>query len=340
MEAAFAIGASRRLLPSLGVFLVAGGLLLLGWVVYSFLRPGAAPYRYELIDEGSAQQFASLGLPAWPDLTIGKYEVRIDGIDKPVAVTHVARRGAAAPVMLDWDNRSGEPLAFVDIDLTEVKTLAQAISKYAPKDALVLGWWDTARALHLLTGSETLFDAHLGQPLIVPIAWRERDRPIEKYEREFWGAPPSDVQTGRFRRFTEALSADAATGATMLRELAGNREAYVAVHVSDLYKLGLLHPEQVGVAWKDFPMKGDMHGPIGFVKRWMRDNTYAAYTLHQLSDGRARVYFLTNSHSGNTLLAQMLPLTTSRPAELQALQLVYQHAGYWVYKIPPQQSGN
>lgn len=340
MEVAFATPPSRRLLPSLGVFLVAGGLLLLGWVAYSFLQPGAAPYRYQLVDEGDVQRFSALGLSAWPDLKIGKYEVRIDGIDTPVAVIHVARRGAAAPVMLDWDNRSGEPLAFVDVDLAEMKTLAQAISKHAPKDALVLGWWDTARALHLLTGNETLFNAHLGQPLIVPTAWRERDRPIAKYEREFWGAPPSAAQIGRFRRFTEALSADAATGASILRELAGKREAYVAVHVSDLFKIGLLHPDRIGVAWKDFPVKGDMHEPIAFVKRWMRDNNYAAYTLYELSDGRARVYFLTNSRSGSTLLAQMLPLTTSRPAELQALQLVYQHGGYWIYRIPQQRSGD
>ncbi|MCC6657645.1 MAG: hydroxylamine oxidation protein HaoB, partial [Rhodocyclaceae bacterium] len=96
----------------------------------------------------------------------------------------------------------------------------------------------------------------------------------------------------------------------------------------------------LGVAYKDFPVKGDLHGPISFVKRWMLDNNYAAYTLHELSEQQARVYFLANAQGGATLLAQMLPLTTSRPAELQALQLVYQHGGYWVYKIPAQSPGS
>ncbi len=334
MEAVLPTGSSRKLLPSLGLALVSGGVLLLGWVAYSFLKPGPAPYRYQLTEEGGVDRFASLGLEAWPDLKIGKYEVRVDGLDKPVAVAHVGRRGAAAPVMLDGDNRSGEPLVFADTRLAELKTLAQAISKHMPKEALVLGWWDTARALRLLAGRETAFDSHLGEPLITPAPWQGRNRPIAKYEREFWGAPPDEAERQRFRRFAEALTAEAATGAAMLRELAGGREAYVAVHVADLFKLGLLHPDRLGVAYKDFPIQGDMHGPIAFVKRWMLDNKYSAYTLHELSERQARVYFLTNAQSGSTLLAQMLPLTTSRPTELEALQLVYQHGGYWVYKIP------
>lgn len=312
---------------------------MLGWVGYAFWQPGPAPYRYQLMEEGGVERFVSLGLEAWPDLKIGKYEIRVDGLDQPVAVAVVARRGEAAPVMLDWDNRSGEPLVFADTRLAELKTLAQAIAQHAPKDALVLGWWDTARQLRLLTGRETPFEAHLGEPVVAPALWQARSRTIAKYEHEFWGAPPSEAEMQRFRRFAEALSAEAASGAAILRELAGGREAYVAVHVADLYKLGLLHPERLGVAYKDFPVKGDVHGPIAFVKRWALDHNYTAYTLHRPSEQQARVYFVTDAQSGSTLLAQMLPLTTSSPIDLQALQLVYQHGGYWVYKIPAQTLG-
>jgi hydroxylamine oxidation protein HaoB len=327
----------NRLLPSLGLLLVAGGLLLLGWIAYSALHPGPAPYRYQLVEEGGADKFAKLGNGAWPDLKIGKYEIRVEGVDQAVAVTHIARRGGAAPVMLDWENRSDDPVAFVDTRLPELAALAQAIGKHVPKDAVVLAWWDTSRQLRLLSGSETAFAAHLGEPFIAPAPWHGLSGSIRQYEREFWGAPASADEQGKFQRFADALSGDVATGSAILRELAGGREAYVAVHVSDLYKLGLMHPERLGVAYKDFPVKGDMHGPIGFVKQWMRDKKYTAYALHELDDNRVRVHFLADAKSGDTLLAQMLPLTTSRPTELQAVQLVYQHGGYWVYKIPPMQ---
>lgn len=325
---------SRNILPSLGLLLVTGGLLLLGWAAYALWQPGPAPYRYQLVEEGGVERFASLGLDAWPELTIAKYAIRVDGIDQPLAVTHVARRDRAAPVMLDWDNHSSEPLAFADTRLAELTTLAKAIAKHTPKDALLLGWWDTSRQLRLLTGHTTAFGAHLGEPFLIPAPWQSRSRSIAAYERAFWGAPPTDAEWQRFQRFSEALADDVATGVTTLRELAGGREAYVVVHAADLYKLGLVHPDRLGIAYKDFPVQGDMHGPIAFVKRWMQENNYSAYTLHELSEQLARVYFLTNAQSGNTLLAKMLPLTSSRPTELQVLQLVYQHGGYWVYKIP------
>ena len=335
MEAALArepVG--RRVLPSLGLLLMAGGLLLLAWVTHSFWQPGTAPYRYQRVAQGGIEHFAHLGLGAWPDLAITKYEIHVDGLDQPVAVGHVARRGPASPVMLDWDNRSGEPLVFSDTRLTELKPLAAAVSKHTPKEALLLAWWDTARQLHLLTGRDVAYDAHLGQPLVAPAPWRHHDLSIVRYEREFWGAPPNDVDAQRFARFAEALASESDRGAAMLRELAGNREAYVIVHVSDLYKLGLQFPDRLGVAYKDLILKGDVHGQISYVKRWVAENRYSAYTVHELSGQQARAYAVTDVRSGKTLLAQMLPLDSSNPTEMQALQLVYQHGGYWVYKIP------
>ncbi len=334
MEAVLAPAIRRKLLPSLGIFLVAGGLFLLGWVAWAYWRPGPTPYHYQLVKEGGVRDFAALGLEDWPELKIASYELHMDGIDTPLALAQVARRGAGAPLVLDWDNRSGEPLLSVDMQVAELKALARAITQHTPDGALLLGWWDTSQALRLLTGREALFDAHLGEPLILPSTWPERGRTIARYEREFWGVPPAAAGLQRFRRFAEALSLPPAPGAAVLRELAGNREAYVVVHVSDLYKLGLMRPERLGVAFKDFPVKGDLHGPIGFVKRWMSDNHYSAYAVHERSDSQARAYFLTDAHSGETLLAQMLPFTVSRPAMLQALQLVYQHGGYWVYRVP------
>jgi hydroxylamine oxidation protein HaoB len=324
----------NRLLPFLGSLLVAGGLLLLGWIAYSALNPGPAPYRYQLVEEGGADKFAKLGLESRTDLDIRKYELRVEGVDQPVAVAHVSLDGNDAPVMLGWENRSDEPAIYLDTRTSELAALAKAIDKHAPKEAVVLAWWDTSRSIRLLSGRETVFDAHLGEPFIAPAVWRTRSGPIGKYEREFWSAPAGAEERQKFQRFADALSEDVAAGSAILRELAGGRETYVAVHVSDLYKLGLMRPDRLGVAYKDFPVKGDMHGPIGFVKSWMRDNNYTAYALHKISDNQVRAYFLADATSGNTLLAQMLPLTTAKPTELLAVQLVYQHGGYWVYKIP------
>ena len=72
MEALLARPANK-LLPSLGLLLVAGGLLLLGWIAYSSWNPGPAPYRYQLVEEGGTEKFPKLGLESWSDLKKSKY---------------------------------------------------------------------------------------------------------------------------------------------------------------------------------------------------------------------------------------------------------------------------
>ena len=307
---------------------------MLVWFAWLWFNPGPPPYRYQLSEEGPVSQFPTLGLDAWPDLTLSSYEVHAEGIDQPLATGHVARRGQGAPVLLDWENRTSELLVSLDGKLSELAALSAAISKHAPKDALILAWWDTSRSLNLLSGRDTLFKSHIAEPLIVPVVWRDRTEAIGKYENEFWGAKPADEERRRFQRFADALLAQPDQGAATLRELAGNREAYIAIHVTDLYKLGLMRPGQFDITYKNFPMEGNMHGLIGYLKQWMQDNKFVTYTLQSLNDKMVRAYFLRDPQSSQTLIAQMLPFTQSQPLDLQALQLIYQQGGYWVYKIP------
>jgi hypothetical protein len=58
------------------------------------------------------------------------------------------------------------------------------------------------------------------------------------------------------------------------------------------------------------------------------------------AENNVRAYFLTDDKSVNTLLAQMLPMTTSLILEIKAVEMVYKHGGYLVYKIPSAQPSN
>lgn len=310
---------------------------MLAWFAYLWLKPEPAPYRYQLVEEGGVSKFDKLGLEAWPGLSIGKYEVRVESVDKPIAVAYRAARGNAPPVLLNWENRISEPIGSIGSNLSELTTVATAIANHVPKEAVILAWWDTSRQVQLLADRDTLFTSHLGQPVIVPSYWRGRIDAIDRYEHEFWGAPPSAEESLTFQRFVDALASDANKGVAMLRELAGSREAYLVVHVTDLYKLGLMRPERLDMAFKDFPLTGNVHGLAPQVKAWMTNNNYDRYTLQSLSEKEVRAYFIREGKNGNTLLAQMLPFMDRTPVELQAVQLIYNHGGYWIYKIPPVQ---
>ena len=325
---------AQKILPSLGFLLVTGGLVLLGWFSYLWFKPAPVPYSYQLVDEGGVSKFPNLPLEAWPDLKISKYELRVQSVEKPIAVAYRAMRANGNSILLNGEGVVSEPIGFMGGELAELATIGQDLTQHVPKDGLILAWWDISRQLHLLSERETLFKSHLGQPLITPSYWKDRTPIIVEYEQQFWGDRGSAEEEQRFQQFVDALSSEPTKGAAMLRELAGTRESYIVVHPTDLYKVGLLRPDRMEIAFKDFPLTGNVHGLANQVKAWMKEYGYDTYTLQSLSEKVVRAYFLNQNKNGKILLAQMLPLMNSTPIDFEALQLVHKHGGYWVYKIP------
>jgi len=327
-----------RLPPVASVVLAIEGLALLAWLGWSTLyRSGVeakTPYRYELVTEDKGKSLSDLRR-LLPDLTVRKYELRSTDLDQPLATLHVGTRrgGDAGPVLLDWHNQLAEPLVTIAPPLGESSALAKAVKKHLPQGAMVLGWWDTSRRLALLSGVDTLFHEHLGRPLLLPAVWNDRRAAVARTEQRFWHAPEGGTDA-RFERFQAALLADPVKGAKALRKLAGSRDAYLVLHVSDAYKLGMLNPQRFGIGYRDFPNSGNLHSVIGFVKKWLTEKGYTSYTVEKRGGSSVRVYFLTDARSRETLIARALPFTTSRPLQLKTLEVVFQHGGYWVYKVP------
>ena len=313
-----------------------GGLVLLGWFAYLWFKPIPAPYQYQLIAEGDSKRFPQMDLDAWPDLKLSRYKVQAEGVDKPIAELIVARKSDSPPVLTYWKNGTNEVLYNLDRKPSELSALATVISRHAPKDALILSWWDTSRQIKLLTGHDTLFTSHLNEPLMIPVAWLEQSKAIQAYENQFWESKAGQQEQEQFKRFSQALASPAEEGVAQLRKLIGsNREAYIIVHVTDLYKLGLMYPDKIGVAYQNFPLTGNMHGMINHMKVQLKENEFDTYTLQSISDEEIRVFFLSDKASSETLLARMLPFVDKKaPVELEAAQLIYQQGGYWVYKLP------
>jgi len=321
----------RRAWPALA--LLGAGAALLAWVGWSAWAPPHAPYRYQLVSEGPASAFADLQLPAGLDLRVAEYELRADGVAQPLAAAYVGRVAGEAPLLLEWDNRLVEPVLRLSAPLAEVRRLAEALREHADPAARVLAWPDAARRLALLAGVAAVPAHDPGQPLLLPDAWRGRDRAVVQAEAQFWSHPAAGA--GEFDAFVDALLDTPASGAAALRRLAGATPAYVAVHVNDAYRLGALRPQALGIGYKDFPNTGRLHGMVSSVKAWLHEHGYTSYLVVPLSDTALRVYFLTDATSADTLAAHMLPFTSSNPMQLEDLRVVGNYGGFWVYEIPP-----
>ncbi len=327
-----------RALPLISILLMAGGLFVLAVVAWSFRAPppSSAPlYSYELVIQDKAEKFPELGLKRNSDMQIKRYQARIAGVDEPLAEFDVARADTGQPVLLEWRNRLNEPTITLTSTMQEVVTLAEAISKHASNDAVILAWWDTSRRLQLLSDTNFVFTQNMARPVLVPSIWTGRESAIAQMEQDFWKVPADAGAQEKLVEFVDALLSDEFTGTAKLRQLADEHEAYLVLHISDVYKIGAMAPARFSVGFKDFAKTGKLHGMVKRIKAWLKEEGHKAYTVIALSDQVRRVYFLADDASTKTMLARLLPFDTSNPFRSQWPRVVYQHDGYWVYKLPP-----
>jgi len=328
-------------LPLAAGLLLAGGLALVGWLGWNEFKPPAPPYQYVLVAEGSVADFPALKLSPeqYPDLLIKKYELRLEASDEPLVALHVAESEGSSPVLLDWHSDLNEPFINVSADFQETTTLAEAIRKHSVTDSLLLAWWDVSSRLDVLTDRNYPFSEHLSQPLILPAEWNPLRPVIRALETSFWGVNESQTKARAFEKFTQALLADESTGAVLLRQITGAREdAFLILDLRDAYKLGSMYPERFAIGFRDFPKSNDIHGIAGRIKEWLNEEGYESYAIQPINKKTVRVYFLADQKSQNTLLAKLLPFTTSDPIQAGVLDLVYQKKHYWVYKLEPKLS--
>lgn len=330
--------------PLIGIILIAGGFLLLGWLGWALLSSsgsGEAPYYYKKVAEGGVGEFPDLGLEAYKGITIRKYELFAKEVQEdPLVELYTGSRKGQTPVLLEWKNSLAEPILTISGSIQDLTQMAQAVTKHIPPEAVVLGWWDVSRQLELLTGVNTLFAKNLAQPLLIPVPWSDQREAIKALEHKFWQVADSSKAEDRQKRIVEAFLADEATGVSMLRELAGGRDAYVVVHLYDAYKLGSIAPKRFGIGFKNFPDSKQIHALIPHVKEWIQEAGYRAYSVERLDDNTVRAYYLIDDASKITLMAKMLPFNTSNTMKLEALKLVAQYGGYWVYSLLPAKEGD
>ena len=322
---------SRRLPYIYGAFIIIG-FLLIDWAGYDLLLPDPAPYRYELVAEGNITSFPDLALSVPLDLGLRKFEARLDADGTPFAELYVADLGPeVAPVLLDWQNRSSELQLVIPGRTKDLDELLNAVRAHVPEDALMLGWWETTRQLHALTGVNILFDENFPRPLFIPPAWESELSGIESLERVFWRI--SEKNTANSGKFIDALASEAEAGSKILKEIAGSRRCFIVVQLSDAYKLSLTRPNSVGVGFRDFPAGGDIHDEIIQVKNWLDKQDLRDYAVESVGLVKKRVYYLENIQTAKTLLVQMLPFGNFDPLKLSGLKLVANYGSYWVYEL-------
>lgn len=316
------------------IVLMAFGALLIGLAVNSALQPAELPYEKTFVEaqpdayKAVALQDAGPGTPA-----VRKMELRTPGVRGVLATANVVTGADGRAVPLNWQNNVTEPVFFADLSENEVGQVLAAIRKHLPADAVVLSWWDLSRKIRFIAGREAPLDDPEARGLIVPNAWNEVADRVAASEHAFWGegVPKSDDE--KFTHFIDALSLDETKGSEVLRALAPGRDVYVVVHLSDIWKMAAARPDQIEIAYKDFPGSAQSHGVRKAALEWIREQKIDGPYAVELVGNAVRLHYLKSKNGADMLITKILPFSTSNPMRLDQLDLVYQHRGFWIYKL-------
>lgn len=325
-------GEWRRPLAVVAIIL---GLGLLAWAAALWWQSANAPpiYSYHTGEPLALEELGPLEPLVKQDITVRP--ARITAGSDPLVELEFAET-EAGPVLLSWNALVDGPFLTMPPTSQEMADLAPVLSRHVLDDAQLLAWWDVSRQFELLSGVNATFDTHLGIPLFVPPSWPRAQAEI--IEAEFWQMPEDLAGLERFQKFTHALLADEEAGMAELRALVGDQPTVLTLHVRDIILLGQLEPEKIGVAFKDFPATGDVHGMVRTAHDWLNQNDYAAYTVIRLEDQQLRVVALTDQASGTTLAARLLPFIGNNQETVAGTKLVYQTGGFWVFELTSEEA--
>lgn len=208
-----------------------------------------------------------------------------------------------------------------------------ALDTHAPADALFMTAWDNGQRIHFATGREVW----LAKPVASAYANAE--------ERLLWQTVAGGMEKddGKARRMARWLTLDADTAlAEMATVLPKDKPHYFLICLDDLARLAeieTLSGTRLPFEARIFPAADNLHAQIAAVKRWASETKTGAYLVQPLIDGAVRAWRINDEAGAGTLLARLLPFTTSLTQPLRSLERVYQSGwgGYLtIYRWHPE----
>ena len=309
------------------------GLALLGAAGVATLRPAPEPYLLSRAPAEAAalKDFAAFG-PKLSD--IQSVELRGAENEKPLASGLVAKGADGRLTPLAWRSRVTEPVLLPDIAPSDETKVLLALKDHAPKEAIVLAWWDFSRRIRVLGERAAPLDDSKARGALIPDAWSERRAEIEARQGALWGAGVAPTEGERFQKFIDALLAeDEETGARRLAEIAGGAPVFLALRLCDIWRAAAARPEAIAIAYKDFVGAGDIHGATKAVRDWIAEEKIeGGYAVEPLG-GAYRIHYFPDKKGARRLISRLLPFSTSNPLALGRFRLVYQYRDYWLYEL-------
>lgn len=335
MARPFASRTLSGLVSGAGAALLITGGLLTAYAVQGEKRP--TPYVYALAPDadGPGRALAE----GMAGATLASLSLKTADTGKPLVTGMVLERPGEKALIVGWKSEIGEPVLRSDIVIEEEEKLVAALKGHLPTDSLVFAMPALSQRLQALVGGRfPLAAADDSATLRAPDPWVNAKAAIAETETR-WRPAAEAVANAQFAAFLEALGAEDKYGVARLQVMAETRESYVVLHVRDAFDIGVAAPDRFAVGLRDFPGSGNVHDVTKLVKTWVKDEGFAAYAVIPRDENAVRAYYLADSTGKSSLLGQLLPFNSARIGQVPDATLVFQHGGYWVYRISGVRAG-
>lgn len=314
--------------------LIAGGLLT-AYAVQGEKRP--TPYVYELAEAAGPDAARTLA-EGLPDATLKTLALKTADTGRLLAAGTVLERPGEPALIVGWRSEIGEPVLRSDIAVEEEEKLVAALRAHLPAGSLVFAMPALSHRLRAtVEATFPLAAADDSATLRPPDAWANAREAIAQTEKR-WRPAADAGADALFSSFLDALGAEDKYGVARLQVMAlqvmaGAQESYLVLHVRDAFDIGVAAPDRFSVGLRDFPGSGNVHDVTKLVKTWVKDEGFAAYAVIPRDANAVRAYYLADTAGKSSLLGQLLPFNSARIGQVPEATLVFQHGGYWVYRI-------
>jgi hydroxylamine oxidation protein HaoB len=330
-----------RLFRILGapLLLIGGSVLLISGVLELTKQPDSH-FNYHTVSE------LSLGVSGFPEI---ESHFPIQKVNR-VSVTYMDKRQMVVDVAHYQDSvgNSRQALIFLPSGLTQKLPIFSDLNQLrwqawldashsisdVSTDSTVITWWDNAQRIHLLNGNNTWVNAPVSEA-------------FEHQQQDFWKHVSGGFQkrSEPSQQLANWLLMDAEMALEDIKKIIQIPHAlYFLVCIDDLARLSemrALSGKTLPFETRVFRSDNNIHSLISSVKRWAREKGNGSYLVQHLTGLSVRVWRITTAEGEKTLLARLLPFTSSLEKPLQNLELI--HRSEWsgfvsIYQLPVSKS--
>ncbi|MCH9699308.1 MAG: hypothetical protein K0U68_14490 [Gammaproteobacteria bacterium] len=193
----------------------------------------------------------------------------------------------------------------------ELKQTGQSLSS---ANSILLGWWDNSQRARFYSNAQVWLQSPLAEmfPSETQTVWKQLS-----------GGFGSDTKPSQ--QLAEWLLMDADDALQSIKTHFQEKTVKLVVSLDDLSRLSemaALTNRPIPFETRIFSQADNLHTMITQVKRWSRNQASGSYLLQKISPMQIRAWRITSQAGENTLLAKLLPFTSTLTNPNEQLSLL------------------